>query len=139
MRAIIYNENGRILRGVDTSEDLLPLQKLPEEFLMISEANPVDHYVDVNTKEIKSIPTRPSEYAVFDWKTKSWIIDNSIAEQIVISKRKQLLFDSDWTDTFSASTRLVNYVEWQAYRQALRDITAQEGYPISVVWPSQPT
>jgi len=28
--------------------------------------------------------------------------------------------------------------EWATYRQALRDITAQEGFPYEVVWPPKP-
>ena len=28
--------------------------------------------------------------------------------------------------------------EWASYRQALRDITAQEGFPYSVIWPTKP-
>lgn len=27
---------------------------------------------------------------------------------------------------------------WATYRQALRDITAQEGFPANVVWPTEP-
>ncbi len=27
---------------------------------------------------------------------------------------------------------------WAAYRQALRDITEQQGFPFEIVWPAQP-
>jgi len=28
--------------------------------------------------------------------------------------------------------------EWRTYRQALRDTPLQEGFPNTIVWPSQP-
>ena len=29
--------------------------------------------------------------------------------------------------------------EWQTFRQALRDITAQSGFPTNVTWPTKPS
>lgn len=54
--------------------------------------------------------------------------------------RIKRLIDSDWTDTLSAKTRLGDdlYNRWQEYRQAIRDMPLQEGYPFKVVWPSPP-
>lgn len=57
----------------------------------------------------------------------------------VREKRSGLLRDSDWTDTASAPERLgpTLYQAWQAYRQALRDVTKQTD-PFSIVWPNRP-
>ena len=33
---------------------------------------------------------------------------------------------------------LANDADWQTYRQALRDVPTQEGFPWSVTWPEQP-
>jgi hypothetical protein len=57
------------------------------------------------------------------------------------AKREMLLIASDWTDTLSAPGRLGEdiYQAWQTYRQALRDITEQPGFPLEVVWPEMPT
>jgi hypothetical protein len=52
------------------------------------------------------------------------------------NKRNELLSDSDWTQVLDAP---VDRTTWANYRQALRDITDQAGFPFSVVWPSQPT
>jgi len=58
----------------------------------------------------------------------------------VRNKRNRLLAESDWTDTLSAKSRLGDdlYNQWQTYRQALRDIPTQSGYPFNVVWPTPP-
>ena len=49
--------------------------------------------------------------------------------------RDQKLKDSDWTQ---AADVPVDTAAWATYRQALRDITTQEGFPNSVVWPTEP-
>jgi hypothetical protein len=55
-------------------------------------------------------------------------------------KRNQLLLESDWTDTVSAKERLGSlYYDWQNYRQLLRDITNQESFPYSVIYPVPPS
>ena len=52
----------------------------------------------------------------------------------VRAKRNQLLSDSDWM-ALSDNTMTT---EWASYRQALRDLTAQEGFPHTVEWPNKP-
>jgi hypothetical protein len=57
-----------------------------------------------------------------------------------LTLRQSLLIGSDWTDTLSAHDRLGEtlYQQWQTYRQALRDITSQPGFPADIVWPTAP-
>jgi hypothetical protein len=43
---------------------------------------------------------------------------------------------SDWTQVADAP---VDKAAWATYRQALRDITTQAGFPSAVVWPVVPT
>jgi len=58
------------------------------------------------------------------------------AESLVKDKRINLLVDSDWTQL--PDVPLSNKNEWIVYRQQLRDITNQIGYPFNVVWPTKP-
>ena len=58
------------------------------------------------------------------------------AESIVKLTRNQLLMDSDWTQL--PDVPLTNKDQWAIYRQQLRDITEQSGYPFNVVWPDLP-
>lgn len=53
----------------------------------------------------------------------------------VRSSRSDKLKDSDWTQVADAP---VDKAAWATYRQALRDISAQAGFPWTVVWPTQP-
>lgn len=49
--------------------------------------------------------------------------------------RNAQLSASDWTQVADAP---VDKAAWVAYRQALRDITAQAGFPWTIDWPTQP-
>lgn len=55
----------------------------------------------------------------------------------VRAKRNQLLTESDFSQAsdFDAG---VDKAAWATYRQALRDVPAQAGFPWSVEWPVQP-
>ena len=50
-------------------------------------------------------------------------------------ERNARLAESDWTQVADAP---VDKTAWAAYRQALRDITEQDGFPNSVDWPVEP-
>lgn len=54
----------------------------------------------------------------------------------VRSKRNGLLKESDWTQLSDAP---VSHQAWSDYRQALRDIPEQSGFPSNVIWPEKPT
>ena len=52
--------------------------------------------------------------------------------QRIRMKRDRLLQESDWTQLIDAP---VDREAWADYRQALRDLPQQEGFPDKVVWP----
>ena len=60
-------------------------------------------------------------------------IDDNWAENIR-KRRDQLIKESDWR---AVSDRKLEPA-WKRYRQALRDITKQEGFPHDVEWPVDP-
>jgi len=55
--------------------------------------------------------------------------------QSVRNSRTQMLKDSDWTQIADSTA---DKAAWATYRQALRDITAQAGFPWTIDWPTQP-
>jgi len=50
-------------------------------------------------------------------------------------RRDRLLAASDWTQVADAP---VDAVAWATYRQALRDVPQQEGFPENITWPEAP-
>ena len=53
-----------------------------------------------------------------------------------IIQRNKLLLDSDWTQLPDVS--LPNVADWRIYRQTLRDVPKQTGFPTTIVWPIAP-
>lgn len=53
----------------------------------------------------------------------------------VREERNQKLSDCDWTQLTDSP---VDKQVWENYRQELRDITQQSGFPWEVVWPTKP-
>jgi hypothetical protein len=64
-------------------------------------------------------------------------IDALAAEQAtsVRAERNTKLTASDWTQVADAT---VDQAAWATYRQALRDVPSQEGFPWTITWPEQP-
>jgi len=56
-------------------------------------------------------------------------------KEIIRDKRNELLASSDWTQVIDAP---VDQAAWKTYRQALREIPSQAGFPNEVTWPVQP-
>lgn len=75
----------------------------------------------------------------------TWVVTPATPEQIaertsakeseVRQQRNALLSACDWTQLPDAP---VPAAPWAAYRQELRDVTAQAGFPWDVIWPEQP-
>ena len=53
----------------------------------------------------------------------------------VRNSRTEKLKDSDWTQIADSTA---DKAAWATYRQALRDITAQAGFPWTIDWPDAP-
>jgi hypothetical protein len=49
--------------------------------------------------------------------------------------RTEKLKDSDWTQIADSTA---DKAAWATHRQALRDVTAQTGFPWTIEWPTQP-
>lgn len=62
----------------------------------------------------------------------------SVDEQaeLIRLKRNQLLEESDWSQAKDIPSS-ISFV-WLEYRQLLRDVPSQSGFPFDIVWPSKP-
>jgi hypothetical protein len=69
-------------------------------------------------------------------------VSDALAYQTALMRqeRNRLLADSDWVELPSAIARLTGeqFSAWMNYRQELRDVPAQEGFPDTIIWPTQP-
>ena len=60
-------------------------------------------------------------------------LDTEAAER-VRSERDQKLKDTDWMGMSDVTMS----TEWSTYRQALRDVPSQAGFPHTIIWPAEP-
>ena len=68
-------------------------------------------------------------------KDAAWLAgEYSRTSSVVRNQRDRLLADTDWM----ALSDNAMTPEWASYRQALRDITEQAGFPYSMIWPTKP-
>lgn len=85
--------------------------------------------IDATTGEQTIRPYTPEEIDA---------VEKAAYDAAVISvrnERNRFLTESDWTQLPDAP---VDQTAWGAYRQALRDVTDQDGFPLEVVWPIAP-
>ena len=61
------------------------------------------------------------------------------AEKSVRAKRDSLIFETDYFLTSDYPISAEDLEAVKVYRQALRDVPQQEGFPFDVVWPELPT
>lgn len=57
-------------------------------------------------------------------------------EGAIRAKRNALLAQTDWTQSIDIPVE--TQVKWRPYRQALRDVPEQNGFPNDVQWPAMP-
>lgn len=90
--------------------------------------------------------TAPPGEGSYKWENSQWI--EAIEPDLSIpgpdldalattarTQRNELLTACDWTQVEDAP---VDKTAWSQYRQALRDVPEQEGFPLSVEWPVEP-
>lgn len=92
---------------------------------------PIIQIHDVSTGETVVREMNDAEFA--DWQA----VQPTEAQQAaaVRSERNARLTASDWTQVADAP---VDQAAWATYRQALRDVTGQEGFPWTIDWPEAP-
>lgn len=76
-----------------------------------------------------------TKWAVADMDDDAKAATDARQADAVRATRNQKLKDSDWTQVADAP---VDQAAWAAYRQALRDVPSQVGFPWEVQWPTEP-
>ena len=76
-----------------------------------------------------------TKYSVVEMSNESKAAVDAAHTQAMRDNRNQALSASDWTQLADAP---VDKVAWATYRQSLRDITLQTGFPWTIDWPVAP-
>jgi hypothetical protein len=100
---------------------------------------PVDNTLyKVENQQIVPLPPSPGSDYVYNFTTNQWEINLPLVTGQVLQQRSDLLYASDWTQIPNGPLTPTQQTAWATYRQELRDITSQPGYPTNVVWPTPP-
>jgi len=76
-----------------------------------------------------------TKYSVADMDDEAKTAKDAEQAKSVRTTRTEKLKDSDWTQIADSTA---DKAAWATYRQALRDITSQSGFPWEVTWPDAP-
>jgi hypothetical protein len=76
-----------------------------------------------------------TKYSVADMEDEAKTALNTTQAEAVRKQRNDKLAACDWTQVEDAP---VDKAAWATYRQALRDVTSQDGFPWTVNWPEAP-
>jgi len=83
-----------------------------------------------------NVPFTPEEEAKWDAQEAAWAAgENDRLAAAAREKRNALLAACDWTQVADAP---VDNLAWAVYRQNLRDVPNQPGFPVTIIWPTQP-
>jgi len=135
MMYAIYNQStGQVLRNVQTNDIDAQIQE--NEAYIDGAVDDSNFYIENNLPV--EIPEQPSQYSVFDFVTKQWVLDQNMAVVDVSKNRQRLLYATDWTQIPNGPLTTAQQQAWATYRQELRDIPSQSGYPFNVIWPTPP-
>lgn len=141
---VVYdNSTGRITRSGQCPETMIQIQcgageSVIETDDIVSNAN---SYVDIESTPPEIVFLgEPEDYEVLDIEQKCFVIDRVEMAQDIRSDRRRMLEASDWTQVPDVAEQMTaeKRQAWKEYRQALRDITDQDDFPESVIWPVQP-
>lgn len=92
------------------------------------------HYLEYNPVPVLQDGKWVTVPTVYELTQDQIELRNASLAKDIRAKRDTLLSATDWM----ALSDVVMSEAWANYRQALRDVTAQAGFPVSVVWPEKP-
>lgn len=114
--------NGFYVHGIHAAmpDDVIEITQAQHQELILGQSNGKIISSDENGKPVLIDPPQPTT--------------EQLATQ-ARAKRDSLLSACDWTQVSDAP---VDQEAWATYRQALRDITLQDGFPETINWPTPP-
>lgn len=133
-----FDTDGRYTMSGVVTEDGLAFEDTTR--IYIGDVDITKHYHDLVTGEPVPFPEKTSPLDNrFDYTTKSWVQDTSLILLEITGQRTRMLSESDWVVSRAMEQGTPVPLEWVAYRQALRDIPKQLGYPTKINWPIAPS
>jgi len=125
-----YEGEETIARNITTLNTPLP-RSASESDLMAAVKQ------SVTSSELADMRRYAEDYLISNTEGVYFKSDAAMKDEVE-QKRRMHLHMSDWVVVKASEKGEAVPQEWATYRQALRDITDQAGYPENVVWPAKP-
>mgnify|MGYP003653859324 FL=1 len=95
---------------------------------------------------VETAPPTITDSQFAKWNGTEWVVEDipvvepdpePIAPEVLVrAERDGLLVTSDWTQVDDSP---VDKSAWVTYRQLLRDVPSQSGFPNTITWPTKPS
>ena len=127
------------------SVDTLTQNTPPGHAAMAGNFDYMSQRVDLSTGEV--VDWQPPAPPDDEWQTWSWHVDSkrwratpttAATARQMRTERDARLLACDWVVARAAEAGEPVPTEWRTYRQALRDVSTQAGWPDAVEWPAPP-
>lgn len=114
--------------------------KLPENIVWVVSATVPTYDPKLQKLQLSSQPVLlqgiwQQQYTVVPLSAEELQAAYALIAQQVRDERTQQLMATDWTQVLDAP---VDRTLWSQYRQQLRDVTSQPGFPYEILWPIKP-
>jgi hypothetical protein len=142
MNYTVIDEHGAVVKILNVPSQAVLEMNTPVGCTVVEGSAPANTYWDAAAAQWVSRGDKPSEFHVWSASSKAWGDPRSQAQVLadkwaaIRAQRDALLAQSDWRSIRAADAGVPLASAWLAYRQALRDITAQD--PDDVTWPTAP-
>lgn len=127
-----------VVGAMETNSTLSEAATAFPEYLVLSCPDGVSQGDYWENGQFHKRPEAPTDYHCFDYSSKVWELDVEMASAAMRAQRDRLLAESDWIVARAAEAGEPVPQPWRDYRQALRDVPDQPGFPAEVVWPTPP-
>ena len=142
MNCTVIDEHGAIVKILNVPTQADVELNTPVGCTVVEGSAPSNTYWDADAAQWVSRGDKPSNFHAWSASSKVWVDPRSQAQVLadkwaaIRARRDDMLAQSDWRSIRAADTGVALASAWLAYRQQLRDITAQD--PDAVVWPTAP-
>lgn len=142
-----YTVSNGLITGIEyAGPDEYLAQNTPENCAAIEGSHDWQcRRVDLQTGQV--VPYQPpapaaDQYTTWAWDAaiERWVSSPTTAAlaRDVRAERDRRMLDCDWVIVSAMDTGVAVLPAWRAYRQALRNVPNQPGFPAAVVWPTAP-
>jgi hypothetical protein len=130
---LCFDSDGNCVQEGSCPDGQEHLQR-PDLTTVIHEGNFLNSYLKNGI--VKTCKNPPNEFSKFNVEQEKWVVDIEKTEKHAKNIRNSLLAKSDWTQAKDIPKNISE--KWLSYRQHLRDVTQQSGFPITIDWGTPP-